>query len=186
MFHKESNARTNAMKAIQSLAMLLLLLMLHSSVNAQEIKIGYMNPQAVLDALPQTDQLRQQMESYLQNKQQELIAKEQSVNAEYQAFLQNAINLSEVELESEQERLAGLREELNQMQQNAEVEVQRRRAELLNPILQKMDEAVAAIAEEMGLDFVLNEGSRSGDAFLFFGQEELNITQRVIDRVKNS
>jgi outer membrane protein len=94
------------MNAIRSLAMVLILLVLSSSAYAQEIKIGYMNPQAVLDALPQTDQLRQQMEAYLQQKQQELVSKEQSVNAEYQNFLANAVNLSEDELETEQERLA--------------------------------------------------------------------------------
>lgn len=151
-----------------------------------EIKIGYMNPQAVLDALPQTAELRAQMETFIQQKQQQLAEKEQSVNAEYSAFLQNAINLSDEELAAEQERLQVLRDELDQMQQNAEVEVQRKRSEMLSPILQRMDEAVAQIAESMGLDFVLNENTRGGDTILFYGQPTLNITQKVIDAVTNS
>lgn len=144
-----------------------------------------MNPQKVLDELPQTVTIRQQMENFIQQKQQELLSREEQVNLEYSNFLQNAVNLSEVELETEQQRLEGLRDELAQMQQNAEVEVQQKRAELLSPVLQKMDEAVAKIAEEMGLDFVLNENTRAGDTILFYGSSEMNITEKVIAIVRN-
>jgi Skp family chaperone for outer membrane proteins len=47
-----------------------------------------------------------------------------------------------------------------------------------------MDAAVAAIAKEMNLDFVLNESTRNGDTILFFGQKDLNITTKVINMVK--
>jgi outer membrane protein len=174
----------NKTMTILKKALLLAVLMVTSLSASAQIKIGYLNPQKVLDELPQTVTLRQSMEQFIQLKQQELIDLETRINDEYAAFLQNAINLEEVQLQTEQARLEGLRDELEQKQQSAEQEVQRKRAELLSPILEKMDVAVAAIAKEMNLDFVLNESTRNGDTILFFGQEDLNITTKVINMVK--
>jgi outer membrane protein len=165
-------------------ALLLAVLLVTSLSASAQIKIGYLNPQKVLDELPQTVALRQSMEQFIQAKQKELVDLEKRVNDEYAVFLQNAVNLEEVQLQTEQARLEGLRDELSQKQQSAEQEVQRKRAELLSPILEKMDEAVAAIAKEMKLDFVLNENTRNGDTILFYGQEDLNITSKVINMVK--
>lgn len=174
----------NKTMTILKKALLLAVLMVTSLSASAQIKIGYLNPQKVLDELPQTVALRQSMEQFIQQKQQELIELEKTVNDEYALFLQNAVNLEEVQLQSEQARLEGLRDELTQKQQSAEQEVQRKRAELLSPILEKMDEAVAAIAKEMNLDFVLNENTRNGDTILFYGQKDLNITTKVINMVK--
>lgn len=174
----------NKTMTILKKALLLAVLMITSLSASAQIKIGYLNPQKVLDELPQTVALRQSMEQFIQQKQQELIELEKTVNDEYALFLQNAVNLEEVQLQSEQARLEGLRDELTQKQQSAEQEVQRKRAELLSPILEKMDEAVAAIAKEMNLDFVLNENTRNGDTILFYGQKDLNITTKVINMVK--
>lgn len=175
--------RKKTMTILKKVLLLAVLMVTSFSATAQ-IKIGYLNPQKVLDELPQTVTLRQNMEQFIQQKQQELVDLEQRVNEEYSTFLQNAVNLEEVQLQTEQARLEGLRDELAQKQQSAEQEVQRKRAELLSPILEKMDAAVAAIAKEMNLDFVLNESTRNGDTILFFGQEDLNITTKVINMVK--
>src|SRR6056297_2253464 len=91
---------------------------------------------------------------------------------------------SEAEQAAEEERLAEMQEEVTNMQQNLEREIQQRQAELFNPLLIKVEEAMAEVAEEMGLDFVLNKTSNTGDPIVYYASERAtDITQQVIEKL---
>ena len=77
-----------------------------------------------------------------------------------------------------------MQEEVTNMQQNLEREIQQRQAELFNPLLIKVEEAMAEVAEEMGLDFVLNKTSNTGDPIVYYASERAtDITQQVIEKL---
>ena len=50
-------------------------------------------------------------------------------------------------------------------------------------IIEKIDQIMAEVAQEKGLDLILNEATSYGDAIEFFSSEELNITQEVLTRM---
>jgi Skp family chaperone for outer membrane proteins len=51
----------------------------------------------------------------------------------------------------------------------------------------KMDQAMAAVAKENDLDFVLNETTNSGESLIFYSaSENLNITEEVIQYIKET
>ncbi|MBN2731060.1 MAG: OmpH family outer membrane protein, partial [Balneolaceae bacterium] len=59
--------------------------------------------------------------------------------------------------------------------------------ELLAPILTRMDKAIATVAEENNLDFVLNKSTNTGDSVIFYASgNQLDITQQVLDRLTSS
>ena len=75
---------------------------------------------------------------------------------------------------------------LNEFQQSVQVDIQRRRAELLQPVYSRIDKAIADIAEDMNLDFVLNKSTSMGENIVYYAsQQELDITSKVVALLKN-
>ncbi len=151
-----------------------------------QVKIAYMNPNAVLAQLEEVVAIDQQIEALINQRDQEIINK---ANALQQAFTDyEAIRLS-LSPEEQQAREAEL------LQQNQDLETERdsylneirqRRAQLLQPIIEQMDAAIQKIATQMGVDMVLNEGTSYGDAIVFYANEDrLNITNQVLAELKS-
>ncbi len=151
-----------------------------------QVKIAYMNPNAVLAQLEEVVAIDQQIEALINQRDQEIINK---ANALQQAFTDyEAIRLS-LSPEEQQAREAEL------LQQNQDLETERdsylneirqRRAQLLQPIIEQMDAAIQKIATQMEVDMVLNEGTSYGDAIVFYANEDrLNITNQVLAELKS-
>jgi outer membrane protein len=153
-------------------------------------KIGYVNPQEVLEQLPEREAIERKLREFVQLKQAEFDVSEE-------AFLNNvrslqervqAQTISDAEVARQRAALEEQQEELYTLLDSQQLELQRRQEELLRPILLSIDQAIAAVANEMKLDYVLNELTTGGDSILLFvstqGQQSLNITDKVIQKLK--
>lgn len=154
------------------------------TVAQAQVKVAYMNPNAVLAQLDEVAVIDQQINALINQRDQEIIAKANTLQQEFTEYESIRLTLSSAE---QQEIEAGL------LQQNQELEAERdsymneirqRRAQLLQPILERMDQAIQKIANSEGIDMVLNEGTSYGDAIVFYSNtERLNITERVLQEL---
>ncbi|HAC15431.1 MAG TPA: hypothetical protein DCE78_05730 [Bacteroidetes bacterium] len=155
-----------------------------------QTKVGYINPQAVLEALPETQAVQKKLSDFVQLKQSEFATQEEAflskvrqVQEQVQAKL-----ISEADLEKERQALEQQQEELVALQDTHQIELRRRQQELLQPILASIDTAIGEVAVELSLDYVLNELTNQGEMILLFvsndGKNSLNITDRVIQKLK--
>lgn len=170
---------------MKRITILTLLLLLPLAASAQ-LKVGIMNPDDVLDAMPEAAQVQADLESFAQERQSAFQQRYRTWIEEVTAYSEQveAGEISEAEQTAEEERLAEMQEEVTNMQQNLEREIQQRQAELFNPLLIKVEEAMAEVAEEMGLDFVLNKTSNTGDPIVYYASERAtDITQQVIEKL---
>ena len=170
---------------MKRITVLTLLLLLPLAASAQ-LKVGIMNPDDVLDAMPEAAQVQADLESFAQERQSAFQQRYRTWIEEVTAYSERveAGEISEAEQAAEEERLAEMQEEVTNMQQNLEREIQQRQAELFNPLLIKVEDAMAEVAEEMGLDFVLNKTSNTGDPIVYYASERAtDITQQVIEKL---
>lgn len=170
---------------MKRITILTLLLLLPLAAFAQ-LKVGIMNPDDVLDAMPEATQVQTDLENFAQERQAAFQERYQSWIEEVTAFSESveADELSEAEQEAEEERLSLMQEEITSMQQNMEREIQQRQAELFNPLLVKVEDAMSVVAEELGLDFVINKTSNTGDPIVYYASERAtDITQQVIEKL---
>jgi len=162
-----------------------LFLMIPTLVSAQ-LRVGIMSPDDVLDAMPEAAQVQSQLENFIQQRQNSFQARYQEWIAElteYAELMENG-TMSDAEQRQREEALAEKQEELNSLQQRIESQIQQRQAELFNPLLVKVEEAMAEVSEELGLDFVLNKTSNTGDPIVYYAsQRAADITQRVIQKL---
>lgn len=166
----------------------LFMLLVTVAVTAQP-RVGYLNPQEVLDNLPEREAIERQLNQFLDQREAEY--EEQAI--EYQndmaQFQEEAPDLSEAETRRRQEELQVMENELTQLQNQIQQELEQRQSELLSPVLQEMNSIIEELAEERGLDYVLNEATGQGERFLMFisqeGREQFELTDEVLSRMLN-
>ncbi|MEL0011715.1 MAG: OmpH family outer membrane protein, partial [Bacteroidota bacterium] len=86
---------------------------------------------------------------------------------------------------SREENLLARDQELQEERENYLNEITQKRAQLLQPIIEKMDRIMSEVAQERGIDLVLNEATSYGDAIIFFSADNLNITEDVLNRMQS-
>ncbi|HCD51617.1 MAG TPA: hypothetical protein DEQ34_04160 [Balneolaceae bacterium] len=151
------------------------------------VKIGYVNPQSILASMPEMKAVQQRIQNFTAKKQQELSQKEATFQQEVMAYQQKAGVISADAKQKEEERLGQLQNELLQAQQTAESELQQRRNELVGPLLQQIGNAIDKVSKEMGLSYVLNTTTSSGDMIILYAspdyQAKYDITQKVMEEL---
>jgi len=157
------------------------------TIEAQaQIKIGYMNPSVVLSQLDEVGIVEQQIEQLVQQRDTELMSKANQLQQDFVAYEEARSMLNEEARIIREEDLLARDQQLQEERENYLNEITQKRALLLQPIIEKMDQVMAEVAQEKGLDLILNEATSFGDAIVFFSAEELNITQEVLSRMITS
>jgi outer membrane protein len=151
-----------------------------------QLRMGVMDPDVVLDALPETIQVQQDLERFVEQRQSTFQTRYQDWLTQITSYSERmeAGTLSDAEMQSEEVRLTEIQEELNSLQQRIQRQVQERQNELFNPLLLRVENAMAEVSEEMGLDFVLNKTTNTGDPIIYFSSQRApDITERVIQKL---
>ncbi|MCC5926741.1 MAG: OmpH family outer membrane protein [Bacteroidetes bacterium] len=152
-----------------------------------QVKVGYINPQLVLAELPEREAIERQLTSLIERLEGELAQAEEGFISELE-MLQQRVEAGTATMQQLEAQRDAFREEITELFRSQQMQVQRRQQDLLRPVLMSIDEAIAEVATEMGLSYVLNEMTSDGEMILLFisgdGQNTLNITDRVLQKLK--
>ena len=148
-----------------------------------ETTIGYVNPQAVLAKMPEMAAIQKRLQNFAEQKQQELLQQEQNFQAAVTEYEQKAGVRTEEANQREQQRLSQMQQDLMTAQQEAETALQARRQELLGPMFTQIGSAIDAVAREMGLTYVLNTTTSSGDQIILYASQEFQEKYDITDEV---
>lgn len=169
------------------LASIFLFLFTLSATAFGQLKVGYMNTQEVLNQVPERSQVQQELNSFIQSQREQLEQKTAAFQDSVAEYQQNQSDLSTREIEETEQRLTKMQSSMRQFQQSIQQKIQRRRAELLQPLYNRMDKAIAVVAEEKDLDFVLNEATNAGENVIYYSDsEKLDITDEVLRQMNKT
>jgi len=167
--------------------LLFLAALLSTTINAQELKIGYVDPQTILTRMPEMKAVQQRIVNFTERKSNELRAKEQELQNAIEIYRQKESAISETAKQAEQQELQRKSMELNQAEQKAQQEVAEKRNELLGPLLSQIDTAIQAVSKRLGLAYVLNTTTNAGDLIILYAspdhQAKYDITTKVMDEL---
>lgn len=154
-----------------------------------QLKVGIMNPQAVLEAMPETEGVQAELDSFVEEKQNDFQNRYSTWIEEVTGYTEQveAGNLSEQEKQSREEQLTEMEEELENYQRSVQNQIQQKQNELLNPLLIKIETTMELIAEDLNLDFVINKTASTGDPIVYYSSSRgVDITDRVIEEINNN
>ncbi len=165
------------------LAILISIPLFSSTAEAQDMKIGFVEPRAILERMPEMRAVEQRLQNFIQRLSEEISQKEQDLQRAYEEYQQRIGVISDAAREAEEERLGEMEFELRQMQSEAQQEFQERQAELMAPLLDQIQETIDAVARDRGIDYVLNTTTQAGDVIILYVREELRDEYDITDEV---
>lgn len=160
-----------------------------STSNAQQdnLEIGYVNPQSILNKMPEMKAVQQRLQNFVENKREEMAQKQQDFQQQVTEYQQKESVISENAKQKEEERLGKLNAELQQFQSQIQEEVQQKQQELVSPLLDQIDSAVSTVAQGMNLTYVINTTTSNGDVIVLYAsdeaQQKYDITDQVMDEL---
>lgn len=145
-------------------------------VNAQSLKIGHVDSGAIMEIMPERAKIEQDLQAYAAELQSEL----QAMGAEYQSKLQdyqaNKATMSNLIRQSKEKEIVDLETRISEFQNSAEMAMQSKQLELLNPLIEKVQNAVNAVGKEKGFTYILDKATGT---IVFIGDNAIDITADV-------
>lgn len=156
----------------------LLLLVLPFAVQAQ--KYACVNTDYVLRNLPDYGQAQQRLDKYVADWQREIEGKMQELETLRQSFQQEAYLLPDNLKNRRAQEIKTRDQEVRDLQRKrfaADGDLDKKRAELLKPIQDRVYSAIERIAKEKGYTLVLD---KAGSATVLYASEKIDITNEVL------
>ena len=154
-----------------------------TSVQAQDMKIGFVEPRAVLERMPEMRAVEQRLQNFIERKRGELAERERDFQVEVENYQQKIGVISDAAREQEEERLGQMQFELQQQQDQIRREIQQRQAELMEPLLEQIQDAIDSVAQQKGIDYVLNTTTSTNDVIILYVKDELRDEYDITDDV---
>ena len=141
---------------------------------AQSQKIGHINLQSLVSAMPESDSAQ----ILIEKTQKEMEATYQQMQAEfnkkYDEFNKNSKTYNELVKTTRETELQDLSKRLQQFQTNAQQTLQQLNQKLLKPILEKANKAIADVAKEGKFTYILDTNG-SNSTVIYTGPDAVDI-----------
>lgn len=147
------------------------------AVVAQEVKLAYINTQEVFSVMPELSGI----ETQLSNKQEEINKNGQALIDEFNKKVEEfekSPTTSDALQQDQQRQLAQIQERYQIYVQNSQQEMNQLQQKLLEPINQKISDAIEAISTESNYTFVFDVATMQSP-IVYVNPNATNITQQV-------
>lgn len=151
------------------------LFVMSGMANAQ-VKLAHVNTAEILDVMPDKATAEKSLEKYYGELQGQLEAMAKEYQTKMQDYEANQATMSNLVKQSKEKEIIDLQTRIQQFQANAENEFEAKRAELLKPILDKIQNAINAVGKEKGYTYILDLAT---GAAVYVGTDAVDCTKDV-------
>ena len=164
------------MKRVFKVLFLGVALFVMTGVANAQVKIAHVNTAEILDAMPDKSKAEKDLEKYYTELQNQLQAMAREYQTKMQDYEANQATMSNLVRQSKEKEIVDLQTRIQQFQLNAEEEFEKKRAELLKPILDKIQNAINAVGREKGYTYILDLAT---GAAVWVGTDAVDCTRDV-------
>jgi len=143
--------------------------MAFNTVQAQSV--AHIDSEQLLMAMPETKAMETELKKVQQTYADEYNAQATALQAKLQKYDAEAPTQTDAKNEERRVEVEGLKQKIQKYAQTADQEIQKKRFDLLKPIVEKAQKAVSDVATEKGVKYVLD--SSPGKGLIVFEGEDL-------------
>ncbi len=147
------------------------------AVQAQDHKFGHVNMQEIIFLMDEMDAARAEMTKFEADIQETYNSMVQEFQTKYSTYQQMAANWTPSVLQTKQQELQDLEARLQQYQQSVQSDMANLQQQLMMPIQQKANDAVAKVGKANGLTFVFDISA--GSAIYWDDTKSMDITEQL-------
>ncbi len=121
---------------------------------AQSFKTGHINRDDIIMTMPEYDTAMKQYNAYGQELTNALELMQVEYNNKLDQYVKDSKTLTDLVKANKEQELADMQNRINNFQQQAQTQLQDKQAELLNPIIEKVTQAINAVSKEGGFIYI--------------------------------
>jgi outer membrane protein len=151
----------------------------------QSQKIGYVNSAKIFQELPAAQDAQRRIDALSKPVQDSLEAMQRDLQARYEDYQKREALLNDAAKKSEQQKLIETERRMNEYRVQKlgnDGDLARETEKLLNPLRERIKNAIAAVAREEKYSFVFDKTETI--QILLYGDPTHDVTFKVIDRLK--
>jgi outer membrane protein len=148
------------------------------------LKIAYVNSQEIIAAAPGRAEAEAQIQKDMNSYREQVQKMGDSLNTLIASYTKSESTLSEAARTTKQKEIQDKEREYQTRVQGLEQQAQQRQAELIRPIMEKINAIIEKVRAEDGYAMVFDAGNQAG--VVVAADSSLDITDKVITRLKAS
>ncbi len=150
---------------------------------AGPLKLGYTNIDVLLGQMPESKDIQNQLQIQRTQAENELKRLTKEFEDKLKAYEAGAAQMTDIVKADREKELQGLQGRIQEFQRGAEQQLQQKYQQLVNPVIQKIQQHIDAVAKENGFTYVFNLDAGAGTTpILLFAPEDGNITDLVLKK----
>ena len=163
---------------------LFIMFLVFSGLSFSQVKIGYVDSDAIMDKLPDAQDAKQKLDVIVQEWQTELNKIESTWKTKYDDYEKRKLIMTDqtrAETEAELVKLEKQVADYREKKFGTNGEMFQKQDELMKPVQNKVFSAIKDVAKEEDYDYVFD---KSGDILLLYAKEKYDITSKVLNKLK--
>lgn len=167
-------------KTLQTLLIAVLALLPGAAL--AEMKIGFINSDQLKEQLPEIKAAQQQLELLQQQRAQEDEDRQAKLAQMEENYRKQEMLLSEARKAEMRAEYEAEGQRLMEFRQNTQEELMKKNFDLHNPIFERINAAIKAVAEAEGFDYVLDAGSAGGA--VVYANDAYDLTDKLLAKLQ--
>ena len=119
-------------------------------------KLGHLNSNDLLELMPEKAAAEKSIQDYAKQMENQLLEMQTELEKKYNSYMAEKANLSEIVAKTKEEELMSMQQRIQTFQQSAQTELQKKEQDLLKPIIEKAQKAIADVSKENGYTYVFD------------------------------
>ena len=119
-------------------------------------KIAHINLDSLISLMPESKTAQQAVQDYAKQLEQQVTTMQAELQTKYQDYQTNSANMPELVKASKEKELNDLNQRIQDFQQQAQTDYQKKSAELSKPVYEKAKKAIDVVAKDNGFKYVLD------------------------------
>ena len=149
-----------------------------ATVSHADVKIGFVDPVALIQNAPQSEAALMQLEQEFRPRNDDILEVQERISAFELDLEKNALIWSEAEIQNAKRDIDALKRRMKRTQEEAQEDYNLRRNEELARIQGLIREVVVTIAKEESYDLILETG-------VVYVSPRINLTERILEELEN-
>ena len=154
-----------------------ILVLLNGSLQAQPLKIGYINIDHLVSSSPQFIQANQIVIKAFQPQEKQLLALSKRIQLSADTFNKNSKKLTQVERKTEIKKIANLERQLKQQAQALKKQLKFKNEQELSKIQDLINRVIKQVAEDQNFDLILYQE-------VAYASKKINITPIISQKLR--
>jgi outer membrane protein len=144
------------MKKVVNLMLLGAFLLAFVPALSQDLKFGHINSQELLTTMPESDSAQAKIEKLAGDYEQQLEEMRVELNKKYDDYLTNRDNYTDLIRQTKEADITEMQQRIANFEQVAQQDLQTQQQKLIQPVLEKANNAIQEVARENGFLYVFD------------------------------